>query len=73
MGREENRREVWVGQKTGGRFGSGRKQEGGSGRIEIRREVWVRSRSLLSTRPKNYVIRFIDIIALLTLLPRMVF
>ena len=55
------------------RFGLGRKKEGGLGRIEIRREVWVRSRFLLSTRPKNYVIRFIDIIALLTLLPRMVF
>ena len=55
--------EVWL----------GRKQEGGLGRVENRKEVWVRLRSLLSTRPKNYVIRFIDIFALLTLLPRMVF
>ena len=41
LGRVENEKEVWLGSKTGNRFGSGRKQEGGLGRVENTREVWV--------------------------------
>ena len=44
MTRVENRKEVWVGSKTGRRFDSGRKQERGLGRVENGSEVSVASK-----------------------------
>ena len=45
LGRVKNGKDVWLGSKTGKRFGSGRKQERGLGRVENRKDVWLGSKT----------------------------